>query len=50
MVDQSNSILIGDDEELNSESLGRCPRRHGYAGTVVKSGREAGGLLGRRPF
>jgi CheY-like chemotaxis protein len=43
-------ILIVDDEELNSEGLGRCPRRHGYAVTVAKSGREAVELLGRRPF
>src|SRR5437762_5174720 len=45
-----NSILIVDDEELNSEALARRLQRHAYAVTVVKSGREALELLGERKF
>src|SRR6516162_6615871 len=47
---ESTSILIVDDEELNSEGLARRLQRHGYAVTAVKSGREAIELLGERRF
>jgi sigma-B regulation protein RsbU (phosphoserine phosphatase) len=47
---ESSSILIVDDEELSSEGLARRLQRHGYAVTVVKSGREAIELLGERRF
>jgi sigma-B regulation protein RsbU (phosphoserine phosphatase) len=45
-----NSILIVDDDELNSEALARRLQRHDYVVTVVKSGREALELLGERRF
>src|SRR5215831_17059472 len=47
---ESSSILIVDDEELNSEGLARRLQRHGYAVTLAKSGREAIELLGQRHF
>jgi sigma-B regulation protein RsbU (phosphoserine phosphatase) len=47
---EASSILIVDDEELNSEGLARRLQRHGYAVTAVKSGREAIELLGERRF
>src|SRR5207247_11405379 len=47
---ESSSILIVDDEELNSEGLARRLQRYGYAVTVAKSGREAIELLGQRHF
>src|SRR5947208_6116221 len=47
---EASSILIVDDEELNSEGLARRLQRHGYAVTVVRSGREALELLGQRRF
>src|SRR5438270_10819520 len=47
---EPSSILIVDDEELNSEGLARRLRRHGYAVTVAKSGRAAIELLGQRRF
>jgi sigma-B regulation protein RsbU (phosphoserine phosphatase) len=50
MNPESRSILIVDDEELNSEGLARRLQRHGYVVTVVKSGREAIELLGQRRF
>jgi sigma-B regulation protein RsbU (phosphoserine phosphatase) len=50
MTADSNSILIVDDEELNSEGLARRLMRHGYAVTAVKSGEEAIDLLGDRRF
>jgi sigma-B regulation protein RsbU (phosphoserine phosphatase) len=43
---ESSSILVVDDEEINSEGLARRLRRHGYAVTVAKSGPEAIELLG----
>jgi serine phosphatase RsbU (regulator of sigma subunit) len=50
MTADSSSILIVDDEELNSEGLARRLQRHGYAVTTVKSGEEAIDLLGDRRF
>src|SRR5215831_19886663 len=50
MSAEPSSILIVDDEELNSEGLARRLQRHGHAVTVVKSGREAIELLGQRRF
>jgi sigma-B regulation protein RsbU (phosphoserine phosphatase) len=50
MTADSSSILIVDDEELNSEGLARHLRRHGYVVTAVKSGEEAIDLLGDRRF
>jgi sigma-B regulation protein RsbU (phosphoserine phosphatase) len=47
---ESNSILIVDDEELNSEGLARRLQSHGYVVNVVKSGREAIDMLGQRRF
>src|SRR5262245_65470336 len=47
---ESSSILIVDDEELNSEGLARRLQRHGYAVIVVNSGRQAIELLGERRF
>src|SRR6266404_5673188 len=47
---ESSSILIVDDEELNSEGLARRLQRYGYAVTVAKSGREAIELLGQCHF
>src|SRR5262249_29069060 len=45
---EPSSILIVDDEELNSEALARRLQGHGYAVTVAKSGPEAIDLLGER--
>jgi DNA-binding response OmpR family regulator len=47
---ESTTILIVDDEELNSEGLTRRLQRHGYAVTAARSGREALELLGERRF
>src|SRR5215831_4326746 len=47
---ESSSILIVDDEELNSEGLARRLQGRGFATTVAKSGREAIELLGGRRF
>src|SRR5262249_52003651 len=47
---ESSSILIVDDEELNSEGLARRLRGRGFAVTVAKSGREAIELLGGHCF
>src|SRR5919201_27277 len=44
------SLLVVDDEELNREGLARHLRRHGYAVSLAKGGREAIELLGRRHF
>src|SRR5438876_1114071 len=50
MNTESRSILIVDDEELNSEGLARLLGRHGYAVTVAPNGRKALELLGERRF
>ena len=47
---ESNSILIVDDDELNSQGLARRLQRHDYTVTVAKSGRKALELLGERRF
>ena len=47
---EASSILLVDDDELNSEGLARRLRRHGYEVTVAKSGRAAIELLGDRRF
>ena len=47
---EASSILIVDDEEINSEGLARRLQRHGYAVTVAKSGRQALERLGERRF
>jgi sigma-B regulation protein RsbU (phosphoserine phosphatase) len=46
MTADSSSILIVDDEELNSEGLARHLRRHGYVVNAVRNGEEAIDLLG----
>jgi sigma-B regulation protein RsbU (phosphoserine phosphatase) len=50
MSAEPNSILIVDDEELNSEGLARRLQGRGFAVTAVKSGEEAIELLGDRRF
>jgi sigma-B regulation protein RsbU (phosphoserine phosphatase) len=45
-----NSILVVDDEELNSEALARRLKGHDYEVTIAKSGRQAIELLGERRF
>jgi sigma-B regulation protein RsbU (phosphoserine phosphatase) len=50
MNSESNSILIVDDDELNSEGLARRLKGRGFTVTVVKSGRMAIELLGERRF
>src|SRR5215831_15062735 len=50
MSAEPSSILIVDDEELNSEGLARRLQGHGYPVTVTHSGREAIELLGDRRF
>jgi sigma-B regulation protein RsbU (phosphoserine phosphatase) len=50
MTAETSSILIVDDEELNSEGLARRLQRHGYTVTSARSGREAVELLGQRRF
>jgi sigma-B regulation protein RsbU (phosphoserine phosphatase) len=47
---EASSILIVDDEEINSEALGRRLQRHGYAVTAARSGRQALELLGEHRF
>jgi sigma-B regulation protein RsbU (phosphoserine phosphatase) len=47
---ESNSILVVDDEELNSEGLARRLQGRGFTVTVARSGREAIELLGGRRF
>jgi CheY-like chemotaxis protein len=47
---EASSILLVDDDELNSEGLARRLRRHGYEVTIAKSGRAAIELLGDRRF
>src|SRR5919201_1852609 len=47
---ESSSLLIVDDEELNSEGLARRLRGRGFAVTVAKSGPKAIELLGERRF
>src|SRR5262245_20088353 len=50
MKAESSSILIVDDEELNSEALARRLQGRGFAVTVAKSGPKAIELLGERRF
>src|SRR5436305_429273 len=50
MSTEAPSLLVVDDEELNREGLARHLRRHGYAVTLAKNGREAIGLLGEGSF
>src|SRR5262252_743688 len=50
MNSESNSILIVDDDEPNSEGLARRLQGRGFAVTVAGSGRKALGLLGERRF
>jgi CheY-like chemotaxis protein len=50
MSAETSSILIVDDEELNSEGLARRLQGRGFAVTAAKSGREAIELLGGRRF
>src|SRR5262245_3801163 len=45
---QSSSILIVDDEELNSEGLAARLQGRGFTVTIVESGRKAIELLGER--
>ena len=47
---EPSSILIVDDEELNSEGLARRLAGHGYTAIAAKSGRKAIELLGPPPF
>jgi sigma-B regulation protein RsbU (phosphoserine phosphatase) len=47
---EASSILLVDDDELNSEGLARRLRRHGYEVTVARSGRAAIELLGDHRF
>src|SRR6516165_6575457 len=47
---EASSILLVDDDELNSEGLARRLRRHGYEVTVARNGRAAIELLGDRRF
>src|SRR5262245_4141325 len=47
---ESSSILIVDDDELNSEGLARRLQGRGFAVTVAGSGRKAIELLGGRRF
>jgi sigma-B regulation protein RsbU (phosphoserine phosphatase) len=47
---EASSILIVDDEELNSEGLARRLRGRGFAVITAKSGREAIERLGDDPF
>ena len=50
MNTEAPSLLVVDDEELNREGLARHLRRHGYAVSLAKGGREAIELLGQRRF
>jgi sigma-B regulation protein RsbU (phosphoserine phosphatase) len=50
MNGEASSILLVDDDELNSEGLARRLRKHGYEVTVARSGRAAIELLGDRRF
>jgi sigma-B regulation protein RsbU (phosphoserine phosphatase) len=47
---EASSILLVDDEALNSEGLARRLQRHGYEVTVARCGRAAIELLGDRRF
>ncbi len=47
---EAKSILIVDDEQMNSEGLARRLQRHGYAVTIAESGRQALEMLGERRF
>jgi sigma-B regulation protein RsbU (phosphoserine phosphatase) len=47
---ETGSILLVDDEELNSEGLARLLQRHGYEVTIARSGRKAIELLGNCRF
>src|ERR671929_651911 len=50
MNTEAPSLLVVDDEELNREGLARHLRRHGYAVSLAKSGREAIQQLGDGHF
>src|SRR5262245_23522410 len=50
MNDESTSILIVDDEELNSEGLARRLQGRGFTVTAARSGQKAIELLGERRF
>src|ERR671929_2077710 len=50
MNTEAPSLLVVDDEELNREGLARHLRRHGYAVSLAKSGREAIQQLGDGRF
>jgi sigma-B regulation protein RsbU (phosphoserine phosphatase) len=50
METESSSILIVDDEELNSEALARRLQGRGFVVSVANSGRKAIELLGERRF
>jgi sigma-B regulation protein RsbU (phosphoserine phosphatase) len=50
MTAEASSILIVDDEVLNSEGLARRLQGRGFATTAAKSGREAIELLGHTRF
>jgi sigma-B regulation protein RsbU (phosphoserine phosphatase) len=50
MNTEAPALLVVDDEELNREGLARHLRRHGYAVTLAKNGREAIGQLGEGKF
>src|SRR5262245_38481488 len=50
MNDESTSILIVDDEELNSEGLARRLQARGFTASIAKSGQKAIELLGERRF
>src|SRR5262245_13290851 len=47
---QASSILLVDDEELNSEGLARRLRRHGYEVIVASSGPAASDQVADRQF
>src|ERR671923_2512964 len=50
MNTEAPSLLVVDDEELNREGLARHLRRHGYAVSLAKGGREAIQQLGEGRF
>jgi sigma-B regulation protein RsbU (phosphoserine phosphatase) len=50
MADETSSLLIVDDEELNREGLTRRLQRHGYVVSSACSGQDAIEMLGKRKF
>src|SRR5918912_3970515 len=50
MNTEAPSLLVVDDEELNREGLARHLRRHGYAVSLARGGREAIQQLGDGRF